>query len=263
MIDEKKLDAFRRLGVVKFKGLIDYDIVAALQEKIRKRMEVTGVAIDGMWISKDRDRWQVKRVKKIREPLKKTRALRNIVTHDVLKVANILVPGARQAPLSYPHLLLTPPNSDDWKLPGDVWHTDLPRTVAPGCPGVQMFACIDYTKPKGGATLVAAGSHQFINDAGFVRSKNLKKKLKYYDYFKTLLNGKATTKAYMSAQQVAGISCQILELTGAPGDVWFTDLRILHTLSLNISETPRLAVTQRFFAPRSFELAQLPATRDD
>ena len=262
MIDETTFETFRRMGVVKIDGLLPSDIVATLHEKIRERMEATDVLVDGLWTSENRDRWQVKRVKKIREPLKKARALRDIVTPNVLEAAARLVPGAGEAPLFYPQLLLTPPNSDDWELPGDVWHVDLPRTGRPECPGVQMFACIDHIRPRGGGTLVAAGSHQFVNDAGFVRSKELKKKLKHYEYFKTLLIGKARTETYMSAQQVAGITCEVLELTGDPGDVWFTDLRILHTLSFNVSDTPRLAVTQRFFTPASLELMQSPVPGD-
>ena len=262
MIDEATLETFKLTGVVKLDGLLPGDIVTALHEKIRMRMEETGVLVDGLWTCEDRDRWQVKRVKKIREPLKKARALRDIVTSDVLEVADALVPGAREAPLFYPQLLLTPPNSDTWELPSNVWHVDLPRTGGPECPGVQMFACIDHIRPKGGGTLVAAGSHRFINDAGFVRSKNLKKKLKHYDYFKNLLTGNAKPATYMSAQQVDGITCEVVELTGAPGDVWFTDLRILHTLSLNVSNTPRLAATQRFFTPASLERMEVTVPGD-
>ena len=61
----------------------------------------------------------------------------------------------------------------------------------------------------------------------------------------------------MAPQEVGGVTCEILELTGAPGDVWFTDLRMLHTLSVNITEKPRLSVTQRFFTKDSIELMEL------
>ena len=61
----------------------------------------------------------------------------------------------------------------------------------------------------------------------------------------------------MAPQEVDGVTCEILELTGAPGDVWFTDLRMLHTLSVNITEKPRLSVTQRFFTKDSIELMEL------
>ena len=57
MIDQKTFETFRRMGGVKFDGLISDDIVAALREKIRKHMEATGVPTDGIWASEDRDSW--------------------------------------------------------------------------------------------------------------------------------------------------------------------------------------------------------------
>ena len=38
----------------------------------------------------------------------------------------------------------------------------------------------------------------------------------------------------------------MVELHGEPGDVFLTDLRLLHTLAPNASRVPRLMVTQRF-----------------
>jgi len=39
---------------------------------------------------------------------------------------------------------------------------------------------------------------------------------------------------------------KVVELTGAPGDVWLMDLRALHSASMNTSSRPRVMVTQRF-----------------
>lgn len=38
----------------------------------------------------------------------------------------------------------------------------------------------------------------------------------------------------------------MVELTGNPGDVFLTDLRLLHTLSPNTRRTPRIMATQRY-----------------
>jgi ectoine hydroxylase-related dioxygenase (phytanoyl-CoA dioxygenase family) len=37
-----------------------------------------------------------------------------------------------------------------------------------------------------------------------------------------------------------------MELSGEPGDAYFTDLRLLHTGAPNASNRPRMMVTQRF-----------------
>ena len=39
---------------------------------------------------------------------------------------------------------------------------------------------------------------------------------------------------------------RVVEMTGAPGDVWLMDLRTFHSASPNAAEVPRVMVTQRF-----------------
>ena len=53
------------------------------------------------------------------------------------------------------------------------------------------------------------------------------------------------------------VSLQVTELTGSPGDAYFTDLRLLHSLGPNASERPRLMVTQRL--PRVSAAARMSA----
>ncbi|MYE84322.1 MAG: hypothetical protein F4X36_21230 [Gammaproteobacteria bacterium] len=48
------------------------------------------------------------------------------------------------------------------------------------------------------------------------------------------------------AGSVGGVPVHVVELTGEPGDVCFTDLRLLHTLAPNPGPRPRLMATQRF-----------------
>ncbi|MYD99310.1 MAG: hypothetical protein F4X98_18250 [Gammaproteobacteria bacterium] len=51
---------------------------------------------------------------------------------------------------------------------------------------------------------------------------------------------------------------QVVEFCGEPGDVWFTDLRMLHTLSPNTTSVPRVVLTQRYIIE---ELGGLAACR--
>ena len=37
-----------------------------------------------------------------------------------------------------------------------------------------------------------------------------------------------------------------MEVTGAPGDAWLMDLRVLHASAPNAGEHPRVMVTRRF-----------------
>lgn len=53
------------------------------------------------------------------------------------------------------------------------------------------------------------------------------------------------------------VALEVLELSGAPGDAYFTDLRVLHTSAPNAAERPRMMATHRFMrADVTKELAE-------
>ena len=43
-----------------------------------------------------------------------------------------------------------------------------------------------------------------------------------------------------------GEPLQVMEVTGAPGDAWLMDLRVLHASAPNAGDRPRVMVTHRF-----------------
>ena len=45
---------------------------------------------------------------------------------------------------------------------------------------------------------------------------------------------------------VDGVTLEVMELTGAPGDAHFIDLRVLHASAPNATDYPRVMVTHRF-----------------
>ena len=51
-----------------------------------------------------------------------------------------------------------------WELPHKTWHLDYRAPgAARGIPGVQLFLCVDRVEPRGGGTLVAAGTPRLID----------------------------------------------------------------------------------------------------
>jgi hypothetical protein len=94
-----------------------------------------------------------------------------------------------------------------------------------------------------------AGSHRLLNTGQLIRSKDVKKRLKRWPYFGRLM-AKDTPDRGRFVHEIghAGdVEVQVVELTGKPGDVYLTDMRLLHTLAPNTARVPRIMVTQRFF----------------
>jgi len=184
------------------------------------------------------------------KPLSKLPEFSALLTHELRAHAVELAGGQElDEPLDRPQILYTPPDADQWTVPHTIWHLDVPRLGEIGLVGVQMFAFLDRVEPGGGGTVVVAGSHRLLNDQGKIRSKDVKKKLAREPYFKDLMNGALPNRDRLTQEigRVGDVELQVFELCGEPGDVFFSDLRILHSLAPNARATPRLMVTHRFF----------------
>jgi ectoine hydroxylase-related dioxygenase (phytanoyl-CoA dioxygenase family) len=149
-----------------------------------------------------------------------------------------------------PSVLFTLPNSDTWTVPAG-WHVDTPRLASGRQPGVQLFTFLDTVEPRGGGTLIVAGSHRLLNEGRFVRVNEIRQLLCREVFFRDLYSeGQASVedRARLLEQTgaVADVALEVVELTGAPGDAYLTDLRLLHTAAPNATDRPRVMVTHRF-----------------
>jgi ectoine hydroxylase-related dioxygenase (phytanoyl-CoA dioxygenase family) len=149
-----------------------------------------------------------------------------------------------------PQILFTLPNSDTWMVPTD-WHVDSPRLASGRAPGVQLFTFLDTVEPRGGGTIVIAGSHHLLNERRFISAKELRRLLGREAFFRQLCSrspASAEDRARVLAQAgaVGDVALELVELTGAPGDAYFTDLRVLHSGAPNAADRPRIMATHRF-----------------
>ncbi|MEP3225609.1 MAG: phytanoyl-CoA dioxygenase family protein [Parasphingorhabdus sp.] len=147
--------------------------------------------------------------------------------------------------------MFTLPGDDNWSVPSDAWHIDLPKFGEQASPGLQAFTFLDDVDPQGGATLVIAGSHRLLNNSAGLSSKELKRCLREEDYFRSLFNPNrpAIVQPDKAVGRVGDVELQVTELSGRVGDVYLMDLRVLHTPAPNSSDKARLMLTCRF--PRS------------
>jgi ectoine hydroxylase-related dioxygenase (phytanoyl-CoA dioxygenase family) len=141
-----------------------------------------------------------------------------------------------RAMFSRPQLLVTLPNAAEWTAANSGWHADLPRLASGGRPGVQLFVLLDDVAPKGGGTLVVSGSHLLFGDGRFIRAKDLTGLLERIPFFDQVRSG----------DRPKGGELEVVEMTGAAGDAWLMDLRLLHSAAPNASVKPRMMATWRY-----------------
>jgi len=131
------------------------------------------------------------------------------------------------------------------------WHTDSPR-LASGQPlGVQLFGFLDVVEPGGGGTLVVTGSHRLLNKGRFMTAPEVRDQLRSHGFFRRFdceppTEPEDRARLMSETHRVGDVELKVMELTGQPGDAYFTDLRLAHTGRPNSSDHPRMMITRPF-----------------
>ena len=254
MISEADVAAFRDRGLLRLPGAADPAGLAAARAAVFDILLRAGLWNEGEgWTLAGADRLRWPALGKAPAAFKDRRLaalLETLVPAGLIAGLEALA-GARMGTaggLSQPQLLWTLPNAPAWSLPAILWHTDVPRAHQAGCPGVQVFTFLSPVAPGAGGTLVAAGSHRLLNDEGELRSKAIKARLRALPPFARLMDPAHPDRPAAPGPlgEAYGVPIEVVELTGAPGDLWLMDMRALHTAAPNASAAPRLMMTWRF-----------------
>lgn len=250
-LGEEQKATFAARGVIRLGGLVPAETIAPARELAYQALESEGFCRDGEWIADEATEpaAATRALRKLRQAAKPSPAFKDLVTPALLEAVGQLVGGQPvKAATERAQILFTAPGATSWTVPHKIWHLDVPRLGEIGLPGVQMFAFLNAVAPGAGGTLVLAGSHRLLNDQGRIKSKDVKARLKQEPYVRELLKPSGDRQHFVDAPgRVGDVEVQVVELHGEPGDVYLTDLRLLHTLAPNASRIPRLMVTQRFF----------------
>lgn len=239
-LDQK--ETFVAKGLIRLEKFLPRPIVHTAQEFILRLAEKEGAWREGVWQLRETSARP-----EFTKPVSK-KEFNILTTPELLAVMKLLVGGQRLETGSNPSLLFTLPQSSPWSMLNS-WHTDVPRQPHGGIPGVQMFTFLEPVHARGGGTLVVTGSHRLVTNKKFIRSKDVKKHLTKYAYFQALFaEEQPDPERFLTTPgNVGDVELQVVELHGEPCDVVLMDLRMLHTLSINTANTPRLMVTQRYF----------------
>ena len=271
MLSQEEKESFVKWGFVKIDALIPNEVVDPIREAVLDRLCRHGFWGEEGWKAPADAEAKMKLRNTIKEISRSSKSLRPILTEQVLSYARDLVSGD-EVEMSPPitQFLFTAPSSyvmnhdgrwnGEWEVPRSIWHLDMPRSRSIGPPGPEMFTFLNKVEPKGGGTLILAGSHRLLNDVDYLSSKGVKRKLKRHAYFREL-TGKGDGDRSRFLEEIGyidNVPVKVVELTGDPGDVYFVDLRLLHSLGANTSDQPRMMIAQRM--PRQEAFNALMAT---
>jgi hypothetical protein len=241
---------FDLTGVLRLDGLISPAVADRAREAILDSLARLGLWRDGAWALPEtqRPRWPDPGVS-AKAIGRRPEAETLIEEPALLSAVDRLLDGRPfdRKLFARPQVLVTLPNAESWSLPSIGWHVDSPRLPGADRPGVQLFAVLDRLEPGGGGTLVVAGSHRLLNDGRFIRSRDVGRLLRREAFFRDLLGGQAPPGGRLPNGASEEVELEVVELTGAPGDVWLLDMRVLHSGAPNASGRPRIMATHRFY----------------
>ncbi|MEM8917343.1 MAG: phytanoyl-CoA dioxygenase family protein [Pseudomonadota bacterium] len=246
-LDDHILELGER-GIVKLAGLVPVEEAGVAREMIFDLAKKHAVFSAGRWIKSPSRFGYPKPFRDALNQLNRTDEFPDLIGRRITSLIEELL-DAPVSPMSPgQQILFSLPVEDDWSVPSDAWHVDLPRFGDQASSGLQAFTLLDDVEPRGGATLVIAGSHRLGNNSGKLSSRELKRKLRKERYFRSLFDpGRAAiSELSETVGRVDDVDLEVVELSGRTGDVYLMDLRVLHTPAPNSSDKARLMLTCRF-----------------
>jgi hypothetical protein len=248
MLTPPQRDEFDRWGLVRLPGAVPVDTVA----EMRDRFWAFLLAEHGI----DRDRaetWTTERPRRL-QALRRSGAFAPMASDGVrAALDDLLGAGGWRPPAAWGLPLVTFPatsgsdtNTDPaWRVPTTGWHVD---SYGPehDLPGVTVFAFLDAVAPRGGGTVVLAGSHLLVNHhiatTGVWRPADVKAALAAaHPWLREVWDGRrhADDEAVLD-----GVPAAVRELTGEPGDVVLMHPRTLHAPAPNTASGPRMMLVE-------------------
>lgn len=242
-------------GLIKRRNFLPPEKLANARQMIFQHLEQAGIWCNGSWsLDKCPQSTELAAGSALLKPLWRHPTMIALASEEVAAAASALVDDRPLFPMDqHPALLFTLPNATTWTLPHKHWHLDIPRLPEGGVPGVQIFAFLETVETGGGGTLAVAGSHRLLNQGVRISSADLRKRLMRERYFADLMANKTADRLRFMREvgHVGDVELQVAEMTGEPGDVYFMDLRMLHTIAPNALQTPRIMLTQRYLLEAS------------
>ena len=266
MLTAEQVSEFERRGYVHLPGIFDRPAVDALANDLWSHLEThRNMRRD------DPGTWDVDAPYARLKPVKEQTAYQSLTSpalHDA--VDDLLGPDSWQPPRNWGGFLVSCPDCspDPWNLPAKGWHVDYHFTSEPHTLfGLTVFTFLTKVGPRGGGTLVASGTHTLVDRFVVAKTEDERRAgfAKLRDEFQASdpWLAELTTRAgeppnrrridyFMDRpHEIDGVSVQVAQLCGAPGDVVLAHPWILHVTSPNAGPTPRFMLAKNLYVNRS------------
>jgi hypothetical protein len=170
-------------------------------------------------------------------------------------IGQILESASWPDPRSWGAFFITFPSAREWNVPSSVWHTDARYTSALAPPeGIRLHALMGDVEPRSGATAFLAGSHKLLHQwfkhhppQPGARGSDHRKALMGHPYIRDLhkeAGPEERIARFMErAEEHDGVELQVVENTGAAGDVILAHPLLLHAASVNAGSAPRFLLS--------------------
>ncbi|MGH6955055.1 MAG: hypothetical protein ACREEW_00135 [Caulobacteraceae bacterium] len=219
------------------------------------------------WWAELADKWGVVRADRStwRQPVgdmkrpKKAQSERLFETERVrTAIDGVLGEAAWDWPKHWGRAVVTMPSgkpASAWDVPERLWHWDghLARNIERPR-AVFVFALVGELRPGGGGTLLLAGSHRLVRRRSLLLTPAqqalgptwLRDHLGRLSPWLRALTGQGPGPedrigAFMrDGDDAEGIALRVVELTGAPGDVFVCDPLTVHCVAPNCQDRPRM-----------------------
>ena len=170
-------------------------------------------------------------------------------------IGRVLESAAYPEPRSWGGFFIAFPSAAEWNLPWSAWHADARYTSALAPPeGIRVHALLGDIAPRSGATLLLAGSHQLLHrwfrrhpPQPGARGVDHRRSLMGHPYIRDLhREGRADERVARfieRAEEHDGVELQVVENTGAAGDIVLVHPLLLHAASVNAGSAPRFLLS--------------------
>jgi ectoine hydroxylase-related dioxygenase (phytanoyl-CoA dioxygenase family) len=243
------LDHFRSHGWVRLEGTFSAAEAAAMREAVWRILSRRGIWRDNPAT------WREERPGHLQE-LKDNPVFRAAWGKRVIAaVDEVMDGGAWLMPKSPGAHFIAFPDGAEWNIPSSGWHIDANYLSALAPPaGARLFALFGDVEPRAGGTLMVSGSHRLVHKwfkdhppTPGTRGAEFRKLLQAHPYIRDLhtLGGcnERVVRFMENVDEVDGILLQVVENTGAAGDVILIHALMLHVAAPNSGSKPRFLLS--------------------